>query len=247
MLTQRADCLVRAGEPGPAAARARLKEGPHGSEVKPRGVLRSGDSGDTPPARRGTHLRLPSSGAAGPRARAHAPRRHADVRAGRRRRCSRRACGWCASSSNAQIEELSYDEFLTGMPEQSVCAVVTLDPLPGKALISFDLPAVLTMVDHQLGGPGGADQPDRPLTDIEQSITKTLLTRMLRELTYAFETDRQGRAAAASPSSPTRGSCRPRSRRTRSSSPGWTSPSVSSRAASSSACRSRCSRRPWRP
>ncbi|WP_158221171.1 flagellar motor switch protein FliM [Kineosporia sp. R_H_3] len=90
--------------------------------------------------------------------------------------------------SNAQIEELSYDEFLTGMPDQSVCAVVTLDPLPGKALISLDLPAVLTMIDHQLGGPGGPDQPDRPLTDIEQSITKTLLTRLLRELTYAFET-----------------------------------------------------------
>jgi len=91
------------------------------------------------------------------------------------------------SLGNAQIEELSYDEFLGGMPDQSVCAVVALDPLPGKALVSLDLPAVLTMVDHQLGGPGGQEQPDRPLTDIEQAIVRQLLTRLLRELTYAFE------------------------------------------------------------
>lgn len=88
---------------------------------------------------------------------------------------------------NAQIDELSYDEFLSGMPDQSVCAVVTFDPLPGKALISFDLPVILTMIDHQLGGSGSAEQPDRPLTDIEQAITRQLLNRLLRELTYAFE------------------------------------------------------------
>lgn len=89
--------------------------------------------------------------------------------------------------ANAQIEELSYDEFVAGMPDASVCAVIALEPLPGKALVSLDLPAVLMMIDHQLGGPGGPDQPDRPLTDIEQSITKQLLNRLLRELTYAFE------------------------------------------------------------
>lgn len=89
--------------------------------------------------------------------------------------------------SNAQIEELSYDEFVAGMPDASVCAVIALEPLPGKVLVSLDLPVVLTMIDHQLGGPGGPDQPDRPLTDIEQAITKQLLNRLLKELTYAFE------------------------------------------------------------
>lgn len=91
------------------------------------------------------------------------------------------------SLGNPRIDELSYDEYLSGMPEQSVCAVLSMDPLPGKALLSLDLPTVLTMIDHQLGGPGGADQPDRPLTDIEQAIVRQLLTRLLRELTYAFE------------------------------------------------------------
>jgi flagellar motor switch protein FliM len=88
---------------------------------------------------------------------------------------------------NPRIEELSYDEYLSGLPEQAVCAVLSLDPWPGKALLAFDLPMVLLMLDHQLGGPGAGEQPDRPLTDIEQALMRQLLVRMLRELTYALE------------------------------------------------------------
>jgi flagellar motor switch protein FliM len=88
---------------------------------------------------------------------------------------------------NPRIEELSYDEYLSGLPEQTVCVVLSLDPWPGKALLAFDLQTVLTMLDHQLGGPGSDHQPDRPLTDIEQALLRNLLNRMLRELAYAME------------------------------------------------------------
>lgn len=91
-----------------------------------------------------------------------------------------------SSIGGIRIEELSYDEFLSGLPEQTVCMVLTLEPLPGRALFAFDLPTVLTMVDHQLGGSGG-QQPDRPLSDIEQALVRQMLTRMLRELPYALE------------------------------------------------------------
>lgn len=89
--------------------------------------------------------------------------------------------------STAQIEELSYDEHLSGLPDQTVCAVISLEPWQGKALLSLDVVTALTMIDHQLGGPGSPDQPDRPLTDIEQALIRQLLGRMLRELAYALE------------------------------------------------------------
>lgn len=89
--------------------------------------------------------------------------------------------------ASSQLEELSYDEFLTSVPEGSVCAVLTMDPWPGRALLTFDATTLLTIVDHQLGGPGGDDQPERPLTDIEQALIKQVLVRMLRELAYALE------------------------------------------------------------
>jgi flagellar motor switch protein FliM len=92
-----------------------------------------------------------------------------------------------SSLSLTQVEELSYDEYLTGMPEGAVCAVLSMDPLPGKALLTLDQTTLLTMIDHLLGGPGAEKQPDRPLTDIEQSLVRHLLGRLLRELAYALE------------------------------------------------------------
>jgi len=86
-----------------------------------------------------------------------------------------------------QIEELSYDEFLSSMKDHSVCAVLSLEPWPGKALMAFDLATLLTMIDHQLGGMGSEQQPDRPLTDIEQALLRQLLNRLLNELAYALE------------------------------------------------------------
>lgn len=92
----------------------------------------------------------------------------------------------------AQIEELSYDEFLGGLSESSVSAVLSLDPWPGKALMTFDLHTLLVMIDHQLGGMGSDRQPDRPLTDIEQALVRGLLSRLLRELAYALEPIQKG-------------------------------------------------------
>ena len=83
------------------------------------------------------------------------------------------------------IEEFSYDEYLTGLPEQAVCAVLSLEPWAGRSLLTLDAPTLLTVVDYLLGGPGSAEQPDRPLTDIEQGVVRQILGRMLRELSSA--------------------------------------------------------------
>jgi flagellar motor switch protein FliM len=91
-----------------------------------------------------------------------------------------------SSLSLTQIEELSYDEYLTGMPEGAVCAVITLEPLPGKMLLTLDQNTLHTMIDHLLGGPGTEKQPERPLTDIEQALMRHLLGRLLREFAYAL-------------------------------------------------------------
>src|SRR3712207_3068918 len=46
--------------------------------------------------------------------------------------------------------------------------------------------AVMTAIDHMLGGPGGP-QPERPLTEVEMPLLRGLLERMLGELRYGFE------------------------------------------------------------
>jgi flagellar motor switch protein FliM len=89
--------------------------------------------------------------------------------------------------SLVQVEEMSYDEYLTGLAEASVSAVLSLEPLQGKALLSIDLDTLLVMIDHLLGGNGSDHQPERPLTDIEQTLVRHIFGRVLRELAYAFE------------------------------------------------------------
>jgi flagellar motor switch protein FliM len=84
------------------------------------------------------------------------------------------------------IEQLNYDEYVTSLANPTVLAVVALDPLPGTVLMEVSSSAVMTAIDHMLGGPGGP-QPERPLTEVEMPLLRGLLERMLGELRYGFE------------------------------------------------------------
>jgi flagellar motor switch protein FliM len=83
------------------------------------------------------------------------------------------------------IEQLNYDEYVASLNNPTVIAVVVLDPLPGSALMELSSSAVMTAIDHMLGGPGGP-QPERPLTEVEMPLLRGLLERMLSELRYGF-------------------------------------------------------------
>jgi flagellar motor switch protein FliM len=87
----------------------------------------------------------------------------------------------------SDLDELSYDEQITGLPQGTVCAVLSMEPLAGKALLTMEQQTLLTMIDYLLGGPGAEEQPERPITDIEQALVRYLLNRVLRELAYALE------------------------------------------------------------
>ena len=85
------------------------------------------------------------------------------------------------------IEQLNYDEYVASLANPTIIGVVVLDPLPGTVLVEIAQSAVMTAIDHMLGGPGGA-QPERPLTEVEMPLLRSLLERMLGELRYGFET-----------------------------------------------------------
>jgi flagellar motor switch protein FliM len=91
-----------------------------------------------------------------------------------------------SSVSLVSIEQLNYDEYVASLGNPTVIAVVSIDPLPGTVLMEISSSAVMTAIDHMLGGPGGA-QPERPLTEVEMPLLRGLLERMLGELRYGFE------------------------------------------------------------
>ena len=87
----------------------------------------------------------------------------------------------------ASIEQQTYDEYVASLNNPTVIGVVVLDPLPGTVLMEMSTSAVMSAIDHMLGGPGGP-QPERPLTEVEMPLLRGLMERMLGELRYGFET-----------------------------------------------------------
>lgn len=93
-----------------------------------------------------------------------------------------------ASSSFGKVEQLTYDEFIRSLPNPSYMVILSLNPLPGAALMQFPLPITFAAIDRLLGGTGDATSPKRPLTEIEQNLMRSVVDRALRELEYAYET-----------------------------------------------------------
>jgi flagellar motor switch protein FliM len=84
------------------------------------------------------------------------------------------------------VDQFTYDEYIASLDNPTVMAMLSMDPLPGTAILEFSLATAMASIDHLLGGSGGT-QPARPLTDIELPLLHGLIERILGELRYGFE------------------------------------------------------------
>ena len=85
------------------------------------------------------------------------------------------------------IEQTTYDEYVSGLANPTAMHLLTVEPLNGKGVFEMSLSTVMTSIDYLLGGHGTGNQPERPLTDIEITLHRQLVERVLRELRYAFD------------------------------------------------------------
>ena len=85
------------------------------------------------------------------------------------------------------VEQLTYDEYIRSTEAPAYLAILSLDPLPGAGILHLPLPVAMATVDRLLGGSGSGIYPNRPLTDIESGLVRGITQRVLRELSYAFE------------------------------------------------------------
>lgn len=88
--------------------------------------------------------------------------------------------------SLASVEQLTYTEYVESLGDLTSMTIFTAEPVPGSSVLELPLPVVMTCVDHLLGGPGAAEQPQRPLTDLESTVVGGLLERLVSEVRYAF-------------------------------------------------------------
>jgi flagellar motor switch protein FliM len=85
------------------------------------------------------------------------------------------------------IEQFSYDDYVDTLPNPFFLSTFSLEPLAGKGLLAYPLDIAMAIVDHMLGGSGMAEQPNRPMTAMETTISDHLITRLFDELADAFQ------------------------------------------------------------
>lgn len=86
-----------------------------------------------------------------------------------------------------KVEQRSYAEYVESLGASTYLTMFTADPIPGIGLFEMPVPATMLCIDHMLGGPGGASQPSRPLTEIESAVMRRFVERLLGELRYSLE------------------------------------------------------------
>ncbi len=88
--------------------------------------------------------------------------------------------------SLTKIDQRSYAEYVDSLAATTYLTLFTTDPMPGRGMLDLSLDAVMSCVDHMLGGPGGQRQPQRPLTEIESGVIRGLVARLLSEMRYSL-------------------------------------------------------------
>ena len=83
-------------------------------------------------------------------------------------------------------EQVTYGEFIASLPVPALTAILELAPLGTNAICAFDLPLVFSIIDRLLGGLGASTHRLRELTDIELSLSRTVVQRLLAELSTSW-------------------------------------------------------------
>lgn len=85
------------------------------------------------------------------------------------------------------VQQLTYDEYISSLTMPTTMFILSVEPLAGAGILEFSLSAAMTSVDHLLGGHGRPPQPQRPFTEIESTLIRGIVDRVLHELHYAME------------------------------------------------------------
>jgi flagellar motor switch protein FliM len=84
------------------------------------------------------------------------------------------------------VEQCNYAEYVDSLLAPTYMTIFTADPMPGRGVLEMPVRAVMSCIDHILGGPGSPNQPLRNLSEIEASVVKGFTERLLAEMRYSL-------------------------------------------------------------
>lgn len=84
--------------------------------------------------------------------------------------------------SKASTDQITYNEFIRSIASPSFMFVFTADELNGNVVVEINLKVIFAIIDRLLGGGGGLYQNLRSLTEIEMSLMRNEIVRILSVL-----------------------------------------------------------------
>jgi len=85
------------------------------------------------------------------------------------------------------VEQLSYAEFLEGLPSPTCLVSLGLLPYDGNGVLELNPTLVFAVLEMLLGGTGKSSVPARDLTEIEQKLLDGLIRIILQDLREAWK------------------------------------------------------------
>lgn len=85
------------------------------------------------------------------------------------------------------VDQLTFEEATQTMSNPTVVAVISLEPLKGKAILEINPSLAFPMIDRLLGGMGHMPSELRALTEIEQTVIERVIRGFLVNLREAWQ------------------------------------------------------------
>lgn len=86
----------------------------------------------------------------------------------------------------ASVDQLTYEDFVVSLPAPTIMAIFSMNPLKGTAILETNPAFIFPMLDLLFGGPGRPPERFQEPTDIELSVARKVLGKMLEQLVYAW-------------------------------------------------------------
>lgn len=84
------------------------------------------------------------------------------------------------------VEQRTYAEYVDSLDSTTYLTMFSAEPIHARGVLEIPLAAVMTSIDHMLGGSGPNQQPERPLSEIESSVARSMIERLLGEMRYSM-------------------------------------------------------------
>lgn len=85
------------------------------------------------------------------------------------------------------VDQFAYNEFSNALTNPAFLSIIDFNPLNGQILMDISTNVIYIIIDKLLGGDGKDQQEVRPFTEIELSLLKTMMQKVVIDFKEAWE------------------------------------------------------------